>query len=221
MGVNINTFKQFVEAVQNKSTIGNTVTIAQFNLFAKQAQLAKFESDRKAFLATNEISNYLAWFMKTATIQVPPSGEITKPADWQHTISVRRYFVRPNGKSIEVEVKESKDKSWGEIQASSLLEPTLRFPKFQNLSHDMRFLPRNIGTIILSYLGTPVAPNWDYTVVNSRPVYNPATSVDFTFPEAYLNVIASEYLTLVGVNMKEGELVAFAQQFKQENNTVL
>lgn len=221
MGVSIDFFKRYVEFCSNKSQSGNTITPSQFNVVCQQAQLAKFESDRNIFIATGELTKYLRSFLKNIVRQVPPSGDLTYPTDWQHTVAIRNYFVRPNGTGVEIECKESKDKSWGEIQISSLLQANRRFPKYMEFADEYRFLPKSLGTVMIDYLKTPVTPVWSYTTVNNRPVFDAANSVDFEWEEFSLNEVASIYLSLIGVNLKDAELSAFAQSFKQESKAQL
>lgn len=220
MGVSIDYFFRLTDAIANKNQSGNSITISQKNQFANQAQLAKFEADRNGYIETGNLTKYLTFFLKNIVKQVPPDGNLPYPSDWQHTVSMRSYFIRPNGKSVEVEVSESKDKSWGEIQISSLLMPTSRFPKYMEFANEFRFLPKSIGTVYVDYLATPTPPIWAYTTVNNRPVYDVANSVNFDFEEFSLNEIASIYLSLIGVNLKDGELSAFAQQFQQTSKAV-
>jgi len=222
MPVSINYFKSFVEALANKNQSGNSVTVAQFNTLANQAQLSQFEFDRNVYINTGEITKYLTFFMKNVVKQVPPAtGFLPYPNDWEHTIALRSYFIRPDSKSIEVEIAEAKDKSWGEIQASSLLSSNKRFPKFMEFSNEYRFLPKDIGTVYLDYLKTPTAPEWKYTTVNNRPVYDPVNSVDFDWEDFSLNQIACNYLKLIGINLQMPELNAFATQFKAESSAPL
>jgi hypothetical protein len=218
MSVNINDFRNFVLTVQNKVQSGNTITVAQFNNLCNRAQMSKFEADRSVYIQTGELTKFLTFFLKNSIQQVSPLGELPYPSDWEHTVAMRNYYVRPNGKSVEVQVVESKDKSWGEVQTSSLLEPTLRFPKYMEFANEFRFLPKSIGTI---YFKTPVAPLWNYTVVNSRSVYDPLTSVDFEFEDFSTNEVAAIYLQLVGINIQMPELIKFATEFKEESKAVL
>ncbi len=231
MAVNVNSFKNFVEYVANKNQQGNSVTPSQFSLIANRAQMVKFEADRNVFIETKELTKYLTFFLKNIVKQVPLSGNLIYPADWQHTVSVRSYFVRKKwnpvtGKyeatSVEVEVKESKDKSWGNVQISSLLKPIPRFPKYLEFAEEYRFLPKNIGTVYIDYLKTPIAPVWGFTILpNGRTQYDPAISVDFEFEDFSTNEVAAIYLSLIGVNLKDSELSAFSQAFKQESKAPL
>jgi hypothetical protein len=230
MSVNINTFKSFVEFVSNKNQIGGTVTVTQFNEIANRAQMAKFEADRNVFIATGEITKYLEFFLKNTVKQVPPTGELPYPSDWQHTAAIRSYFIRRklnpatgrfDATSVEVQVKESKDKNWGEIQISSLLQPSQRFPKYNEFANEYRFLPKSIGTVYVDYFSTPVAPIWGYTTPNGRPLYNPATSTDFTWDDFAFNEIAMIYLQIIGCNLKDRELSAFSNDFQQTSKAQL
>ncbi len=221
MAVNINDFFNFCDYVSNKVVQGGTVSPSQRNILANRAQMVKFEADRNVFIATGELTKYLTFFLKNIVKTVPPSGNLPYPSDWLHTVSVRSYYVRPKGKSVEVEVVESKDKSWGEIQISSLLKPTLRFPKYLEFAEEYRFLPKNINTVMIDYLKVPVAPVWGFTTINGRAVYDPTTSVNFEFDDFSTNEVASIFLSLIGVNLKDSELSAFSQAFKQESKAPL
>ena len=231
MPVNIDYFKRYVEFLQNKSQSGNSVTPAQFNIAANAAQLAKFQSDREIFIAKKEITKYLTFFMKTQVSQVNPSiGYLPYPTDWEHTIKIRRYFLRKifdkptntyKTEGIWINVDEVKDYDWGDVQGSSLLKAVPRFSKYEEFANEYRFLPKAIGSVEVDYLATPTPPFWNYVITNGRPVYNSATSVDFQFEAFSLNEIAMKYLALIGCNLQMAQLNNFAQQFKAESSAIL
>ena len=215
--VNVNVFKNFVEAVQNKVQSGNSITPLQFNSFAHQSQMLVFEKDRKTFLKTQESSDFLDNFLKTKTLN-PSSltGFAPYPDDFQHTAGVRAYY---NG--IERPVDLVTNKAWGEIQASELQPATRYFPKYTEFAGEYRFLHRNIGIVMLDYWKEPVKPVWGWTSVNNAPAYNPVTSTDFEWEAFSLNEVASVYLSLIGCNIKDKELEQFSGQFAQQNNNIL
>lgn len=217
MSVNINSFKVFVEAIQNKNQAGNTITPAQFNSFAHQAQMQVFEKDRLIFLKTGDSSDFIDYFLKSIIVSPNYStGYLSYPLDFQHTAGVRSYY---NGKERPVELIENK--AWGEVQASELMMPTKIFPKYTEFSGEYRFLPRDIGIVMLDYWKEPVKPVWAYTIVNNVPTYNPSASVDFEWGAFALNAVASVYLQLCGVNLKDVELSNFSSQFQKETNSIL
>jgi len=220
MPTNINTFKSFVDFVSNKVQTGNAYTIPQFNQIAHQSQIQVFEKDYQTYIQSGQITDYLRTFLKNTFLPVTVNGVANIPNDMQHLASMRYYNVGING-GTEVEVKEVKNEDWGNIQSSHLFKPSKRFPKYQELSSTFNVLPRNLGSVTLDYFKTPQQPIWNFTIANNRPVYSPTGSVDFEWSEVYLNNIASMFLSLVGINLKDIELSQFSQAFKQETNSIL
>ena len=150
--VNINDFKLYTEYLSNKVQTGNTLTIPQFNQLCYQSVMQKFEGDYQTFLATEEISEFLRIYLKNTPVMVPLTGEINYPSDYQHVMSLRKYFVNLKGVGRMIQVEEIKNTAWGFIQMSSLSEPTLRFPKYSEFDGIIRFLPKNIGIIEIDYI---------------------------------------------------------------------
>jgi len=216
--VNVNTFKLFVEFVSNKVQSGNAVSPSQFNEVANRAQMQLFERDFQTFLATKQISEYLKTFLKNKVYSVTSTGLISYPSDFQHLSSLRRYYVSASG-GKEIPIEEVRNESWGDIQISALYEPTLRFPKFSEFSDNIRILPKNVGIVMMDYFKTPTAPVWGYVTTNNRPVYNAATSTNFEWDEFSVNNVAAIYLSLIGVNLKDGELAQFSELYKQQTNS--
>ena len=73
----------------------------------------------------------------------------------------------------------------------------------------------------MDYFRTPVQPIWGYSIASSRPVYSSATSTDFEFSEYSTNEIAGIFLNLVGINLKDGELLQWSNEYKQSVKSVL
>lgn len=221
MAVNVNYFKLFVEFISNKAQSGNTISPSQFNFVANQAQMLVFEKDYQIFLQTESISEFLSLFLKNQTTTVPATGLLPYPSDLQHVASIRSYYVRPAGKSTEITVDWVKNSSWGDVVSSQLMEPTKRFPMYSDFSTEIRFAPKNIGIIMLDYFKTPTAPVWGYTVASSRPVYSSAASTDFEFDLFAMNNVAAVYLSLIGINLKDGELQQWSDAFTKQTNSTL
>lgn len=217
MPVNINSFKVTSEFISNKVQSGNTVTPSEFPLIADQAQLLAYEEDRLVFLKTGESSDYLDWFLNNTVLNPNTlTGYANYPVGFQHTAGVRAYY---NG--IERPVDLVENKAWGEVQASQLMKPTSLFPKYTEFSGEYRFLPKNIGIVMLDYWRRPIVPVWNYTIVNNVPVYNPVASIDFEWSDFSFNRIMSIYLQLIGCNLSDQHLSQFATQFKQESQSVI
>ncbi len=215
--VNINSFRVFVQAVQNKVNSGNSVTVSQFNAFCHQAQLLLFEKDRLIFLKTGDMSDFLSWFLVNAVLNPDvTTGYLSYPANYQHTAGIRSYY---NGKERPVDLVENK--AWGEVIASELMAPTKIFPKYTEFADEYRFLPRDIGIVMLDYWKEPVKPIWNYTIVNNKEVYTATGSVDFEWGAYSVNAVAANYLKLIGCNISDQHLSAFANELSKESNSIL
>ncbi len=114
-----------------------------------------------------------------------------------------------------------RNSDWGKIAASQLQVPTKEFPKYSWFDTTIRFLPRNIGIVMLDYFATPTKAVWGFTTVNGRPVYNPTTSVDLPIDDFATNAIAAIFLKLFATAIKDPELTAFANQLEQQSNTLV
>jgi hypothetical protein len=149
---------------------------------------------------------------------VSPSGYANYPADYLHGMDMKSYYVRNNGQGIFVPVRESTQKDFGTVEASLLLLPTARFPKYSEYSDHIEFLPRNLGTARFSYFSRPAKPIWAYTTLNNRPVYDPVNSVQFEESEYSMNRIIPEILSYYGVNLSAAQLTQMSETYKQENS---
>lgn len=78
--------------------------------------------------------------------------------------------------------------------------------------------PYNIGSFQMSYVRFPPNPIWGFTVVSGEPVFNEATSVEFTVPEINTNEIVASILEKVGVNLSKGDVYNYAQTKLQQGS---
>lgn len=221
MSVSIDYFKTASETMCNKAQIGGTLSPIQFNQYADLSQLIPFEKDRQIFIATQNISDYLSTFLKPIVTSVPGNGILPFPSDYEHTASVRSYYVRPNLESGEIAVDPVKNRDWGDISSSQLQTGTKRFPKYSEFSGEYRFLPRDIGIVMIDYFKTPTKPVWGYTIVSGRDVYDPTISTDFEWDSFMLNNILANFVQLRAMNLREQDLLNYANIIKEESKSPL
>jgi hypothetical protein len=217
--VNVNDFKRFVEFVSNKAQVGGTITPTLFNETAHRAQMLVYEKDYQTFLQTKELSRFLIKFI-TSKIYSNVKGSIAYPSNFQHVSSIDAYYVGENGGKV-VGADEVKNESWGRVLSSALYKPTTRFPKFTLMGAKILIEPKSVHTVYLDYLKVPDAPVWGFTVVNNREVYDATTSTNFEFDQYSFNNVAAHYLTLIGMNLREGDLQGFANLYSQQTNSTL
>lgn len=72
--------------------------------------------------------------------------------------------------------------------------------------------PTTINRIRLAYLRYPIAPVWNYTIVNGQPVYNAANSKDWDWPALIHADLCMRICKYVGINLREDELVRYMDE---------
>jgi len=212
--------KRFLELLSQKTQSGG-FSPAQFNLSADRAQMQLFERDFKSWQANEDVTEALSYFMDDdVPFAVPADGKVLYPSNYTHTVDVRRYYVASSGSGTMIPCQEVKAADVGEILISQLRPPTLRFPKFVEYDSHWQFYPKNVGTVIIDYFRRPSTPLWAFTIVNGRPVYDAANSVQFEFPDFAHNEIVGIMCSHLGINIRETQLQEFAEMFKQQNAQV-
>lgn len=101
---------------------------------------------------------------------------------------------------------------------SKLLPPTHRHPIGAYYNDGFKVFPTDITSIRLTYLRYPTTPNWNFTLVNDQPVYNPTGSVNFDFPVTLHSDIVIRICRYMGINLREEELLQAALQ-RQNSGT--
>jgi hypothetical protein len=216
--VSVNRFKIYCEnIIANKSQSGNTITPSEFNIAAHQAQMDVFEDDRLTLLRTGESSDFLNNFLTNKTLAIDVNtGMANYPEDFQH-LSAIRYYYNKKGRPVE----RVTNQAWGEIQASELMAGNHYFPKFVEFDGKFRFLPRDMGAVMLDYYRGPQKPIWNYSIVNNVPVYDAVGSVDFEFNEFALKRVADAYILIIAQNIKDQGLMQYVEQEKATDKTIL
>ena len=219
MATSVDYFKKFYEYVALKENNGNTLTSSQFTIVANQAQMAIYAKDYATFAQTGVVTNFLQTFLKTNVVrQVDPNNPIVAwMDDLEYVSSVGHRF---KGKQYDCELVDNVN--WREMNApGSLNEPTLRFVKYQQIGAGLMFAPANVGVIYVDYFFTPPSPIWNYSIVNNQQVYNPTGSVDFSWDNFNTNRVMSAFLSFIGIDIKDNDILAFSEMFKKETNIVV
>ena len=66
------------------------------------------------------------------------------------------------------------------------------------------------GQVNITYIKTPVKPNWSYVVINDKPLYNSTNGVDFELHASEETELVYRILTLAGVAIEKPQLVQTA-----------
>lgn len=211
--------KRFIEGQARLNQVGN-VTKEQLNVYFKRAQLEIVNSlvgnieeyqpgrpvPRKSFEVTSVISDDLANLVAASEFPMT-AGVANKPADYM-------YLIPP----MEASVSNPASLSWTPViftthgEKAMRLNSQINYPESDspiavNYNGFFQVYPDNMTRGRITYIRKPVDPEWGYTMVNSSPVYNSATSQDFELPEAVHMKICQKVLEYYGISLRDGDLL--------------
>jgi hypothetical protein len=219
--ISCDTVYQKVLALANKEQRGY-ITPQEFNLFADQAQMEIFEQyfydlDQRFRVNSNsdEYANARDNIQEKITIfetNNTGSGSIVAANVYRlGTVSVH-YLGQTNtfGSPKFVEAEEVQQKDLIHILEGPLTKPTSKRPIYVRRSSSITVYPDN-SDFTYTYIRRPNKPNWNYVIVNNKPLYNASTSVNFELHAAEESELVYKILKLAGINIKQQEVVQVAQ----------
>ena len=206
---------KFLNFLSNKNQSGN-LKPDQFNISAERCQIEYYNKEYREFQKTREVTDAISIWLIDSIINPDVNGQAPYPSDYKHVAGIRHIrFV--GGIATPVPVEEVTTNDLGTILMSQVTPPTLKYPKMAYYNNYMQFYPKNVGAIQFDYLRGPKVPVWGYTVVNNRPVYNPATSIDFEAVDGSLNEITIMMLSQLGIYLSSQQVVQYAEMMKTQN----
>tara|TARA_R100000231_G_scaffold115769_1_gene86207 strand:+ start:58 stop:762 length:705 start_codon:yes stop_codon:yes gene_type:complete len=222
MAVNIDTVYQRVLALANKEQRGY-ITPQEFNLFANHAQMEIFEQyfyDLNQFLKApgNNTSHSDVDDMLYEKLQFLERVDdvSTIGAYASNSLGLKilpNYVYRVNKVSFnnaDCEILNTKDfnnlKNGGPLITPTAQRPVVNISNSQAIS----CLGFPVPTEII-YFKIPIKAQWAYVIVNEKPLWNPALSVNFELHPSEEVELVYKILKLAGVNIKSPEVVQVAQ----------
>lgn len=180
-----------------------------------------------------QIREDLARFNKEVTITQTSSSDQTfaKPSDLGRIISAKTFGTFVLGQTTSIPI----DLIYDEAKIEYILRSTLSVPTESRpvalVSHLIEVYPTSIKKIKLRYYKLPESlevlspqgrstnpPTFGYILAGSNvEVYNPATSFDFELPNHYIPELIIEMAKMIGVNLRDSEVYAYASQGQQPN----
>ena len=189
----INSIRNTVLFLLNKDNRGY-VSPSEFDYFAKLAQLEIFES-------------YFSNFAKVINLTFGGGFDAST--------------TMAGGKIIQ-QVSSHK---FDMIVNSNLSTPSVTYPIFTRQSNKAYVRPLSIAannTVFANYIKKPADPHWGYININSDPVYNPDSSVDFEISEEDETDLIIKICKYAGLSIREADVVqmttaAEKDEFTKEN----
>lgn len=178
-----------------------------------------------------QIREDLAKFNKEVTISQTSSADQTfaKPADLGRIISAKTFGTFVLGQTTSIPI----DLIYDEAKIEYILRSTLSVPTETRpvalVSNVLEVYPTSIKKIKLRYYKLPESvsaisqarfpgpPTFRYFVQGSLEMYDPSNSYDFELPDQYVPELVIEIAKMVGVNLRDSEVYAYAAQGQQPN----
>jgi hypothetical protein len=184
---------------------------------AKQSQGSNYPNNM--FYEATEGNSVIIDNFKVGPIDVfiPLDGKVLRPADLQYLSSVRHKNYMPDGSVKEETVYPLTDGQAVARLGSSIVAPTKKYPILIEYNGYYQFYPKDLGNAVFTYLRLPIPAEWNFTLVNGEPVYDPLTSVDSEFPDECIQDIALKMASMLGISVKDQAVLGYAEQ-KQQND---
>jgi hypothetical protein len=164
------------------------------------------------------ISDKLSKFYVESTLGVT-TGLAGKPNGMWTATSLRTSANRP--------IKKVFDDNLATTLSNAIDAPTVSDPVYMEVSNGFRFYPSTVSAPILGYIRTPNKMVWAYyddlvhlpagaTVPVGKTLIPSTGSVNPEWGEADMNEIIYIAAGIIGINLKDGDLIRAAQTIKNE-----
>lgn len=234
--VDVNEVYELVQFIANKDQSGNTMSPDEFNLSLRRAAddyfrwlyglphkyAPNFPMPAPAYELTQKIKDDMRVLKVAgddAIFDVSAGGRMTIPDDYVAVTSIYYKLFKSGETCDDTEgeirpVERIDDDKWAGRVSSSLKKPTKKRPICNFRNNHVQFEPKNLGKVYFEYLRCIQTPIWGYTIVNDVAVYDEASSTQLEFPKIVTNDIVRIILSYVGINLREPELLAYAEDKK-------
>jgi len=207
------------------SVFNSLAGVAQLNLFNQLFEQDRYMAKRirnnqldsaQDKSRIKQINEDLATFVKTSNVSLT-AGLGALPSDYSRYIDLTD---AGNNRSVAVVDDIA---NWKNVLRSTLSAPSANFPA-AFLDNSLNVSPTSITTISLTYYKQPEAlqvgtttkvatqPKWGYVLplVANKEIFNPSNSYDFELPEHYVFDLVVEIAKLIGINLRDQEVYAYA-----------
>ena len=212
---------QYVQFAANKEQRGY-VKPSEFNMLATRAQIDVIQDRYGKHTRGGQVANSkkqthsvlddIEGAVTTATLTYSAStNRWSYPTDFLHFMTLVH-----NENSVDL---STQDQLRNKL-SSSLLPPTINNPiaVMDKNGFDIYTSPSTsgiqTGTVKLTYIQVPTAPNWGFQLVNNIYVHDGSSSntVQLSLGESTHMEIANRILGYIGINLREADLTNYSTQ---------
>ncbi len=208
---NISQIYDFYQYIVRKER-GVYITIAQAMQNFDAGQLDAFEDYYKMYGIDGTVHDALSPFRIYYMFTSDAAGVVTYPADYLHILGTA-YTV--TGSTVN-EITFVNDDEFVSALMSQLRPVSLMNPIAADRSNGFQIYPSQLQLGFFTYLKRPATPVYAYTQVDRTITYDPLTSTQLEWTDAYINNIIAKSLRYAGINMDEQGISQFAEAYNQE-----
>lgn len=232
--VGIDRVYQTVQKILNKEQRGYLPPV-EFNLFANQAQQEIFHSyfSLRNIVDTNSsdysdiqknVEEKISLFENETTIEkgtfTNSAGGTTDqyyeyPSNFYHLVSV----IYPN----DYRAEEVSAKHATYVKRSKYTKPSDKTPIYVRHEGGLVAMPdpeipegESSPSITINYVRIPNEVEWDYTMVNNKPLYNASTSTNFELHSSEITELVLKICQYAGVAVKAIDVAQATAQKEQQ-----
>ena len=224
MAVSVDRVYQTVLALANKEQRGY-ITPQEFNLFANQAQNTIFEQyfyDLNQFhripgnsTVTSDARDIIEEKISIFRVVNATTGSYGLPSDL-HKLECLNARYGDGAGAIYYAAEEVSKKEYYAYEQTALTRPSFKRPIFYRYGNSFGISPDGVwGAFQIDYIRKPELPNWTYTVVGSKPLYNPDPDIGFRDFELHASEeknLVIKILQYAGVSIKDYNVTQLAAQ---------
>lgn len=175
------------------------------------------------YAKTKKVSTFLDQFKRRKNIPIS-NGIGTLPGDYAIYREVYKMAPIATGETAgAVKIDVVDDNFWNhrrnrKVGPASLSRPIARidFTKESTPAKVIELYPTTVTSIELQYFKTLSKPKYAYTLSGTRYVFHEGNSVDIEFSPLVYPDLLNRVLQVVGVNLRENQLVQYTEMFKSQ-----
>lgn len=233
--INVNDIKIFLDFVVNKEQSGTAYSIVQLNVAFQAANIDFFNKryglpeeyipgtpiPSQSYEVTQKIKDDLRAVKEKIIIPVDSFGIMLLPSNYVHKTAIEYVKIIndidcdvPDVSYKSVEIID--DDKWSERISNSIKKPSLDFPVCNFLKDSIRFMPKNLKEVELSYLREPNKPIWGYSFQGGIETYDASSSTDFEWNYTLFTEMVRIVASYLGWNLRDGEFNELMAEYKEK-----
>jgi len=217
-----------IEFIGNKNFSGNIITPDRFNELIKVVNIDLFRKKhglpeeyqpgrpipREHADITLKNTDDLRAFKVHISGRAVSSGIMVLPPDYAHRETLVYNFSKTINTVATIlprPIEILREAEFASREGNYTKRPTIQNPIAVLRNDGFHIRPATITVVDFAYYRWPVEPEFSYVLGDGFITYDAANSVETEFPKDEYFTLAKMVLSLVGVNLRENELVQYSE----------